>query len=137
MVLFSASTKGPMSSGIFTPPPCQIERERRTEFQYALAPMAEDAEWIDVEAAARYLNFHPNTVYRIRTRKRRVGSVPSRTNRHGGARLRWLGARMLVRVADRTGYEPPSARTRSHPRRMSSNQRSRPEGFAPLPRPRT
>ena len=24
-----------------------------------------DEEWLDVEAAARYLNFHPNTIYRL------------------------------------------------------------------------
>jgi len=29
------------------------------------APVAEQAEWLDVEAAARYLAFHPNTIYRM------------------------------------------------------------------------
>lgn len=29
------------------------------------APVAEDGEWLDADAAARYLNFHPNTIYRM------------------------------------------------------------------------
>ena len=32
---------------------------------YAPRPVDRDVEWLDVEAAARYLNFHPNTVYRM------------------------------------------------------------------------
>ena len=33
--------------------------------RYALGPVAKQAEWLDVEAAARYLDFHPNTIYRM------------------------------------------------------------------------
>ena len=32
---------------------------------YALPPVAEPAEWLDVEATARYLDVHPNTIYRM------------------------------------------------------------------------
>jgi excisionase family DNA binding protein len=30
-----------------------------------LEPVTGEAEWLDVEAAARFLHFHPNTVYRM------------------------------------------------------------------------
>lgn len=33
--------------------------------RYALGPMAEEAEWLDVEAAARHLGFGPNTIRRL------------------------------------------------------------------------
>jgi excisionase family DNA binding protein len=37
----------------------------RGDSRYASVPMAGDAEWLDAEAAARYLNLHPNTIYQM------------------------------------------------------------------------
>ena len=37
----------------------------RRSVLYALRSVAEQAEWLDVDAAARYLDFHPNTIYRM------------------------------------------------------------------------
>lgn len=37
----------------------------RLAFRYAAAPMAEETEWLDVDAGARYLDLHENTIYRL------------------------------------------------------------------------
>lgn len=41
------------------------EGRRSAAVLYALGSVAEQAEWFDVEAAARYLAFHPETIYRM------------------------------------------------------------------------